>query len=106
MIICLSLLLKKVCHVLIVCLVHKALSSALGLHSSRLEDCQNHLKDSTELLQVSNSHATQETKVERERIGIFTFLRPDSIFRYLKMFFLYYTTFTRIVSRDLSGKEK
>lgn len=33
------------------CLV-KALTSAMGLYSSRLQVCQKHLKDSTQLLQV------------------------------------------------------
>lgn len=75
MIICLSLALRTVCYVLIVCLA-KALSSAIGLYSSRLQGCQNHLKDSTELLQVFefSHHTNKETETEGGQSRIFTYL--------------------------------
>lgn len=85
MIICLSLALRTVCYVLIVCLA-KALSSAIGLYSSRLQGCQNHLKDSTELLQVDefSHHTNKETETEGGQSRIFTyFLLPafDMVFK-------------------------
>lgn len=43
-----------ICNILIMCLA-KALYSALGHYRNRLQGCQNHLKDSTQLLQVSVS---------------------------------------------------
>lgn len=44
----------------------EALSSAMGLYSSRLQGCQNHLKDSTQLLQeLSWSHTHASSSASR-----------------------------------------